>query len=79
MTTYDIAVHLKELFHEQSKSERFEVSKMLFRSRMQEGTSPVQYALKMNGYIVKLDQLGFNMDNELSIDLILDGLLDNFA
>ena len=34
MTAYDIVAHLKELFHEQVRSERFEVSKMLFRSRM---------------------------------------------
>ena len=34
MTAYDIVAHLKELFHEQARSERFEVSKMLFRSRM---------------------------------------------
>ena len=54
MTTYDIAAHLKELFHEQARSERFEVSKMLFRSKMQEGTSPIQYALKMHRYIVRL-------------------------
>ena len=33
----------------------------------------------MNGYIVRLDQLGFGMDNELNIDLILDGLPDSFA
>ena len=78
-TTYDIVAHLKELFHEQVRSERFEVSKMLFRSRMQEGTSPVQYALKMHGYIVRLDQLGFGIDNELSIDLILAGLPDSFV
>ena len=52
---------------------------MLFHSKMQEGTSPVQYASKMNGYIVRLDQLGFGMDNELSIDLILVGLPDSFS
>ena len=50
MTAYDIVAHLKDLFHEQVRSERFEVSKKLFRSKMQEGTSPVQYALKMHGY-----------------------------
>ena len=55
MTVFDIVVHLKELFPEQARSERFQVSKMIFRSRMQEGTSLVQYALKMNGYIVRLD------------------------
>ena len=57
MTAYDIVTHLKELFHEQARSKRFEVSKMIFRSKMQGGTSPVQYALKMHGYIVRLDQL----------------------
>ena len=79
MTAYDIVAHLKELFHEQARSKRFMVSKMHFHSRMQEGTSPVQYALKMHEYIVRFDQLGFGMGNELSIDLIMVGLLDNFA
>ena len=79
MTDYDIVTYLKELFHEQERSERFEVSKMIFRSRMQEGTSPIQYELKMHGYTVRLDQLGFGMDNELSIDLILAGLPDSFS
>ena len=55
MIAHAIVVHLKELFHEQAQSERFEVSKLLFRSNMQERTSPVQYTLKMNGYIVRLD------------------------
>ena len=30
MTTYDMVAHLKELFHEQARSERFEVSKIFF-------------------------------------------------
>ena len=50
-----------------------------FRSKMQDETSPVQYALKMNGYIMRLDHLGFGMDHELSIDLILVGLPNSFA
>ena len=79
MIAHAIIVHLKELFHEQARSERFEVSKLLFFSKMQERTSPVKYALKMNGYIVRLDQLGFRMDNELSIDFILAGLPYSFA
>ena len=33
----------------------------------------------MNGYIVRLDQLGFGMDHELSIDLIMVGLPDSFS
>ena len=33
----------------------------------------------MHGYIVRLGQLGFGMDNKLSIDLILVGLPYNFS
>ena len=46
---------------------------------MIEGTSPVQYALKMLGYIERLGQLGFTKDHELSIDLTLTGLSYSFA
>ena len=46
---------------------------------MEDGTSLVQYVKKMNGYIVRLDQLGFGMDHELSIDLIMASLPDSFA
>ena len=59
MISHAIVLHLKDLFHEQVRSERFEVYRLLFRSKMQDGTSPVQYALKMDGYIVRLDQLGW--------------------
>ena len=79
MTTHAIVVHLKELFYEQARSKRFEISKLLFRSKMQEGTSPIHNALKMNGYIARLDQLGFGVDHELSIELILAGLANSFA
>ena len=46
---------------------------------MQVWTSAVQQALKMNTHIERLGQLGFVMDHELSIDLILSSLTDNFA
>ena len=39
--------------------ERFKVSKLLFHSKMTEGTSLVQHVLKINGYIERLDRLGF--------------------
>ena len=42
-------------------------------------TSPVQYTLKMNGYIMRLDQHNFSMENELIIDLIMVSLLNSFA
>ena len=39
----------------------------------------MQHALKMNTYIERLVQLGFVMDHESSIDLILSSLADNFV
>ena len=62
-----------------ARSERFKISKLLFSTKMQVGTSLVHHALKMNTYISILGQLGFIMDHELSIDLILSSLTNNFA
>ena len=49
-----ILLHFKELFEKQSRTERYEISKALFRYRMVEGTLAMQHALKMNGYIERL-------------------------
>src|SRR5262249_2620756 len=51
----------------------------LFRCKMTEGSSAAQHGLKMNGYIKRLGALGFVMDHELSIDLILQSLPDSYA
>ena len=74
-----ILLHLKELFEEQSRTERYEISKALFCCRMVEGTSAMQHGLKMNGSIERLASLGFVMDAELSVDLILQSLPDSYA
>ena len=60
-----ILLHLKE-FEEQNRTERYEISKALFRCRMIEGTSAMQHGLKMLGYIERLTSLGYVMDAELS-------------
>ena len=54
MEAYDIVIHLKALFEKHARCERFEISKFLFSTKMQVGTSPVQHALKMNTYIERL-------------------------
>lgn len=61
------------------KSERFEVSKLLFNTKLQVVISPVQHALKMNRLIEVLVQLGFVMDHDLSIDLILSSFPDSLT
>ena len=79
MDVYTIVYHLRELFDKWAKSKRFEVSELIFPSKIVKGTSPVHHALKMNGFIETLDHLGFEMDHELSIDLILASLPNSFA
>jgi len=71
---YDMIMHLKELFDEASRTKRYEISKELFRCKMIEGSLVNTHVLKMINYIEKLSQLGFVMDNELSIDLVLQPL-----
>ena len=56
---YSIVRHLREHYNEQASIERFKVSKLLFGSKMEERTSPMQYALKMYKHIDRLDQLGY--------------------
>ncbi|KAJ8771297.1 hypothetical protein K2173_026474 [Erythroxylum novogranatense] len=79
MDANTIVFHLREMFDEQARSERFDTSRLLFTTKMTPGSSAVQYALKMNGYIERLAVLGFVMDYELSVDLILVGLSDSYS
>ena len=58
---------------------RFKIFELPFGSKIEEGTSPVQHALKMYEHIEMLNQLGYWMDFELSVDLILASLLSRFA
>ena len=44
-------LHLKELFAESARIERYETSRLLFSCRMQEGSSVSAHVLKMFGYI----------------------------
>ena len=79
MDAYSIIRHLRELYNEQTINERFKVFELLFGSKMEEGTSLVQHALKMYEYIERLNQLGYWIDFELSIDLIMANLPYSFA
>ena len=77
--SYSIVCHLREHYNEQVAFQGFKVTRLLFSSKMEVGTSPVQYALQMYNHVKRLDQLGHWMDPELSIDLILARLPDSFA
>ena len=79
MDAYTMIFHLKELYDEQSRVERYETSKQLYRCKMAEGSSVSAHVLKMIGFIEKLSSLGFIMDHELSIDLVLQSLPDSYS
>ena len=74
-----ILLNLKELYGEQSRTARYELSKQLFQARMTEGTLVQNHVLKMIDLIIRLDQLRFTMDAELSQDLILQSLPESFS
>ena len=47
MDAYSIVRHLRENYNEQARTKRVKVSNLLFISKIEDGTSLVQYALKM--------------------------------
>ena len=56
MDAYSIVRHLRELYNEQARTKRFKVSNLFFNSKIEEGTSLVQHALKMYEHIERLNQ-----------------------
>ena len=54
MDTQSILINLKDLYGEQSRTARYEVSKQLFRARMIEGTSIQEHVLKVIDLITRL-------------------------
>lgn len=78
MEAYDMIIHLKKLYQEQARHERFDVSKALFQCKLAEGASVGTHVLKMIGYIENLERLGFPLGQELATDLILQSLPDSY-
>ena len=74
MGAFDMIEHLKLLFQEQARQERYETSRSLFQCRMAEGTLVGPHVLKMIGYVERLERLGFSLRNELAIDVFLQSL-----
>ncbi|PKI65303.1 hypothetical protein CRG98_014341 [Punica granatum] len=61
----EILKNLRELYGENSSTARYEISKELFRARMQEGTEVATHVQKMIRLIQQLEKLEFHMDKEL--------------
>ena len=79
MAAFDMIGHLKMLYQEEARNERFQVSKALFNSKLAEGNPVGPHVLKMIGYVENLERLGFPLGKELATDLILQSLPDSFS
>ncbi|XP_038706913.1 uncharacterized protein LOC120002286 [Tripterygium wilfordii] len=79
MEAFEMIEHLKKLFQEQARQERYDISKALFQCRMVEGSSVNSHVLKMIGYIEDLERLGFKLNKDLATDLVLQSLPDNYS
>ncbi|KAK9034771.1 hypothetical protein V6N11_076828 [Hibiscus sabdariffa] len=78
MVAYEMIQNLKDIYEGQARQERYETSKALFQCKMSEGAQVGAHVIKMMGYIQTLEKLGFALNNELAIDVILQSLLDSF-
>jgi hypothetical protein len=74
MNAFDMIEHLKTLYQEQARIERFEVYRALFQAKLAKGSPVSPHMLKMIGYVGNLTRLGFPLGNELATDLILQSL-----
>ena len=71
-------VHLKGMFQEQARQERFITTKALNACKITPGTSISAHVLKMKGLINQLDKLGAPISHECATDLILGSLPESY-
>ena len=74
METYTMIGHLKEIFQEKAKIERFNTIRALLSCKLTTSDSVSPHILKMKGYLEHLDKLGLKIEQELAVDIILQSL-----
>ena len=74
MEAYTMLGHLKEMFQEKAKIERFNTIKALLSCKLTPGGSVSPHVLKMKGHLENLDKLGLKIEQELAVDIILQSL-----
>ncbi|KAL4388257.1 hypothetical protein GQ457_09G020580 [Hibiscus cannabinus] len=78
MVAYEMIQNLKEIYEGQARQEKYETCKALFKCKMSEGSPVGAFVIKMMGYIQTLEKLGFPLNDELAIDVVLQSLPDSF-
>ena len=72
-------LHLMELFAKQSRTQRYEISKSLFRAQMVDSSSVQAHVLKMIELIERLTLLRVELPIEMRMYLILHSLSNSFS
>lgn len=79
MTAWDIISSLKSMFELQARQDRFDTVKELLSCMMTEGSSVGANVLKMKGYVDRLTRLGFPLDKEIAVDIVLHSLSKSYS
>ncbi|MFV0960673.1 hypothetical protein QML37_29940, partial [Klebsiella pneumoniae] len=78
-SSFFIMDQLKKMFQEQSKVERYNVTKAFLACKMAEGSSVSAHMLKMMSYAEQLERFGLPLDKSLAIDIVLNSLPASFS
>ena len=71
---YNIIGHLKEMFQEKARIERFSTIKVLLLYKLTAGSLVAPHVLKMKSHLEDLERLGLKIEQELAINIILQSL-----
>src|SRR3954463_3941626 len=72
-------VALKDMFQDQARTERYNVSKSFVDCKLAEGAALGPHVIKMVGYSQTLENLGFPLGQELATDFILASLPSSYG
>jgi hypothetical protein len=75
---YTIIHGMCEMFQNQERVERYNISKALFVCKLTEGSPVSPHVIKMMGYIETLTKLGCEIKDDLATNVILQSLLTSY-
>nr|GEW78166.1 hypothetical protein [Tanacetum cinerariifolium] len=76
---YDMIKEFKSMFEKQARVEWFELIKTFHACKQEEGKPVGAYVLKMKDYVEQLERLGYVLLQDISVGLILNGLISDLA
>ncbi|GJR19428.1 retrotransposon protein, putative, ty1-copia subclass [Tanacetum coccineum] len=75
---YEMLQELKSMFEKQAGVERFDLIQTFHACKQEEGKLVGPYVIKMKNYVEQLERLGYVLPQDLSVGLIMNGLISDF-